>query len=136
MKNMRWIGLIALLVAEAMNLLDATIVQVAAPVIHTDLGGRTADLQWFTAAYTLPFAALLITGGRLGDRFGRRRCFQLGVAVFVLTSTACALASTSSLLIGFRAVQGASAALVIPQTIGLIKTSFTGRELSKALGTI
>ena len=133
---MRWIGLIALLVAEAMNLLDATIVQVAAPVIHTDLGGRTADLQWFSAAYTLPFAALLITGGRLGDRFGRRRCFRIGVAVFVLTSTACALASTSSLLIGFRAIQGASAALVIPQTIGLIKTSFAGRDLSKALGTI
>src|SRR5689334_21967932 len=93
MKNMRWIGLIALLVAEAMNLLDATIVQVAAPMIHTDLGGRTADLQWFSAAYTLPFAALLITGGRLGDRFGRRRCFRIGVAVFVLTSTACAFAS-------------------------------------------
>lgn len=132
----KWIGLIALLVAEAMNLLDATIVQVAAPVIHTDLGGRTADIQWFSAAYTLPFAALLITGGRLGDRFGRRRCFRIGVAVFVLASTACALASTSSLLIGFRAVQGAAAALVIPQTIGLIKTTFTGGALAKALGTI
>ncbi|HWD83817.1 MAG TPA: MFS transporter, partial [Kribbella sp.] len=136
MKNMRWIGLIALLVAEAMNLLDATIVQVAAPVIHTDLGGPAADLQWFSAAYTLPFAALLITGGRLGDRFGRRRCFRIGVAVFVLTSTACALATTSSSLIGFRALQGASAALVIPQTIGLIKTSFSGGALAKALGTI
>ncbi|TCC30073.1 MFS transporter [Kribbella speibonae] len=136
MTNKRWIGLIALLVAEAMNLLDATIVQVAAPVIHTDLGGRTADIQWFSAAYTLPFAALLITGGRLGDRFGRRRLFRIGVAVFVLTSAACALATAPGELIGFRAVQGASAALVIPQTIGLIRSSFTGSALSKALGTI
>ncbi|TCC23059.1 MFS transporter [Kribbella speibonae] len=136
MTNKRWIGLIALLVAEAMNLLDATIVQVAAPVIHTDLGGRTADIQWFSAAYTLPFAALLITGGRLGDRFGRRRLFRIGVAVFVLTSAACALATAPGELIGFRAVQGASAALVIPQTIGLIRSSFTGSALAKALGTI
>ena len=135
MKN-RWIGLIALLVAEAMNLLDATIVQVAAPVIHADLGGRTADIQWFSAAYTLPFAALLMTGGRLGDRFGRRRCFRIGVAGFVLASTACALAPSSSLLIAARVVQGAAAALVIPQTIGLIKAGFTGGALAKALGTI
>lgn len=133
---MRWVGLIALLVAEAMNLLDATIVQVAAPVIHGELGGRAADIQWFSAAYTLPFAALLITGGRLGDRFGRRRMFQLGVAGFVLTSTICALATQAAVLIGARAIQGAAAALVIPQTIGLIKSSFDGPELSKALGTI
>ncbi|MGZ0153237.1 MFS transporter [Kribbella sp. WER1] len=135
MRN-RWIGLIALLVAEAMNLLDATIVQVAAPVIHAELGGRTADIQWFSAAYTLPFAALLITGGRLGDRYGRRRCFRIGVAGFVVASTACALAPTAWLLIGCRAVQGAAAALVIPQTIGLIKSAFTGGSLAKALGTI
>ncbi|TDW21604.1 MFS transporter [Kribbella kalugense] len=136
MNNKRWIGLIALLVAEAMNLLDATIVQVAAPVIHGDLGGRTADIQWFSAAYTLPFAALLITGGRLGDRFGRRRIFRIGVTGFVLTSATCALATEPGLLIGARAIQGATAALVIPQTIGLIKSGFTGRSLSKALGTI
>jgi EmrB/QacA subfamily drug resistance transporter len=136
MNNKRWIGLIALLVAEAMNLLDATIVQVAAPVIHGDLGSRTADIQWFSAAYTLPFAALLITGGRLGDRFGRRRMFRVGVTGFVLTSAACALATEPGLLIGARAIQGSTAALVIPQTIGLIKSSFTGRSLAKALGTI
>ncbi|RZU01625.1 EmrB/QacA subfamily drug resistance transporter [Kribbella rubisoli] len=136
MTNKRWIGLIALLVAEAMNLLDATIVQVAAPVIHGDLGGRTSDIQWFSAAYTLPFAALLITGGRLGDRYGRRRVFRIGVAAFVLTSTACALAMSPGLLIASRAIQGAAAALVIPQTIGLIKAGFTSGALAKALGTI
>ncbi|MEV5965434.1 MFS transporter [Kribbella sp. NPDC051952] len=132
----RWVGLIALLVAEAMNLLDATIVQVAAPVIHTDLGGRTSDIQWFSAAYTLPFAALLITGGRLGDLFGRRRMFRIGVTGFVLASTACALAPQAGVLIGARAVQGVTAALIIPQTIGLIRSSFSGPELPKALGTI
>ena len=136
MTNTRWVGLIALLVAEAMNLLDATIVQVAAPVIHADLGGRTADIPWFSAAYTLPFAALLITGGRLGDLLGRRRVFRIGVTGFVLTSTACALAPQAGVLIGARAIQGITAALVIPQTIGLIRSSFTGPELSKALGTI
>ncbi|MDX3001990.1 MFS transporter [Kribbella solani] len=136
MTNKRWIGLIALLVAEAMNLLDATIVQVAAPVIHSELGGRTSDIQWFSAAYTLPFAALLITGGRLGDRYGRRRVFVLGVTAFVLTSAVCAVVSDAGLLIGARAVQGAAAALVIPQTIGLIKSSFSGGQLAKALGTI
>ncbi|MFG1819859.1 MFS transporter [Kribbella sp. NPDC049174] len=135
-RQKRWVGLIALLVAEAMNLLDATIVQVAAPVIHGELGGRAADIQWFSAAYTLPFAALLITGGRLGDRFGRRRLFRLGVAGFVVTSTICALAPEAAVLISARAVQGAAAALVIPQTIGLIRSSFDGPDLPKALGSI
>jgi MFS family permease len=132
----RWVGLIALLVAEAMNLLDATIVQVAAPVIHGELGGRTSDIQWFSAAYTLPFALLLITGGRLGDLYGRRRVFRIGVAGFVAASTMCALAMDPVVLIGARTVQGVAAAVVIPQTIGLIKTSFEGAELPKALGWI
>ncbi|MFF1819979.1 MFS transporter [Kribbella sp. NPDC058245] len=132
----KWIGLVALLTAEAMNLLDATIVQVAAPVIHTELGGPTTDIQWFSAAYTLPFAALLITGGRLGDSYGRRRLFRLGVVGFVLASTACALATQSGVLIGARAVQGLTAAAIIPQTIGLIRSSFDGPELPKALGLI
>ncbi|MFK4084540.1 MFS transporter [Kribbella sp. NPDC020789] len=132
----KWVGLAALLVAEAMNLLDATIVQVAAPVIHADLGGPTTAIQWFSAAYTLPFAALLITGGRLGDIYGRRRLFRLGVAGFVLASIVCALAGSSGVLIGARVVQGLAAAAIIPQTIGLIRSSFDGAELPKALGLI
>ncbi|WP_405059798.1 MFS transporter [Kribbella sp. NBC_01505] len=132
----KWVGLVALLVAEAMNLLDATIVQVAAPVIHADFGGPTSHLQWFSAAYTLPFAALLITGGRLGDIYGRRRLFRLGVVGFVLASAACAVATQSGVLIGARVVQGMTAAAIIPQTIGLIRSSFSGPELPKALGFI
>ncbi|HWN31984.1 MAG TPA: MFS transporter, partial [Pseudonocardia sp.] len=132
----RWIALATLLVAEAMNLLDATIVAVAAPVVHTELAGPASDIQWFSAAYTLPFAVLLITGGRLGDIVGRRRAFRAGVAGFVLASVCCALAGSAGWLITARAVQGAAAALVIPQTIGLIRAMFSGRELAKALGTI
>ncbi|MGW3207734.1 MFS transporter [Streptomyces sp. NPDC001135] len=132
----RWPGLAALLLGEAMNLLDATVVQVAAPAVHADLGGPVSDVQWFGAAYTLPFAVLLITGGRLGDIAGRRRMFVLGVTLFTAASAACALAPSPGLLIAFRAVQGAAAALIIPQTIGLIKAMFSGEETAKALGSI
>ena len=130
----RWAALATLLAAEAMNVLDATITQVAAPAIHADLGGAASDIQWFGAAYTLPFAVLLITGGRLGDMYGRRRMFLAGVAAFALASLCCALAPGTAVLITARAVQGAAAALVIPQTIGLIKAMFTGPALAKALG--
>ncbi|MFD0683871.1 MFS transporter [Actinomadura fibrosa] len=132
----RWIALGALLAAEAMNLLDATIVQVAAPVIHRDLGGAESAVQWFSAAYTLPFAVLLITGGRLGDMLGRRRVFAVGTAAFAVASVCCALAPGTGALVAARTVQGAAAALVIPQTIGLIRAMFDGAEMAKALGTI
>jgi len=132
----RWPALVALLLAEAMNLLDATIVQVASPAVHADLGGSVSDIQWFSTAYTLPFAVLLVTGGRLGDIAGRRRLFVFGVALFTAASVACALAPAPGLLIGFRAVQGAAAAVIIPQTIGLIKAMFAGDEMSRALGSI
>ncbi|MER6081007.1 MFS transporter [Streptomyces sp. NPDC001833] len=132
----RWPALLALLLAEAMNLLDATIVQVAAPAVHAGLGGSLSDVQWFSTAYTLPFAVLLITGGRLGDIAGRRRLFVLGVTFFTAASAACALAPAPGLLIAFRAVQGAAAAVIVPQTIGLIRAMFEGDELSRALGSI
>lgn len=132
----RWAALAVLLTAEAMNLLDATIVQVAGPVIHDGLPGPPTDIPWFSAAYTLPFAAFLITGGRLGDIVGRARAFKVGVTAFVVASLACAAAPDAGLLIGARAVQGAAAALIIPQTIGLIRALFDGDELAKALGSI
>ncbi|MFF7245561.1 MFS transporter [Embleya sp. NPDC008237] len=132
----RWTALIALLTAEAMNLLDATIVQVAGPVIHAELGGPAAAIPWYSAAYTLAFALGLLTAARLGDIAGRRRIFRIGVTLFALTSLACVFAPTAGTLIGLRAAQGAAAALVIPQTFGLIRAMFDGDELSKALGTI
>ncbi|MFE1841524.1 MFS transporter [Streptomyces sviceus] len=132
----RRLALGALLLGEAMNLLDATVVQVAAPAIHADLGGAVSDVQWFGAAYTLPFAVLLVTGGRLGDILGRKRLFVAGVTGFTLASVACALAPAVGVLIALRAVQGAAAAVIVPQTIGLIKAMFSGPELSGALGCI
>lgn len=132
----RWLALVALLLGEAMNLLDATVVQVAAPAVHADLGGAVSDVQWFGAAYTLPFAVLLVTGGRLGDILGRKRLFVAGVTGFTLASVACALAPAAGVLIASRAVQGAAAALIVPQTIGLIKAMFSGPEMSRALGSI
>ncbi|RSM53179.1 MFS transporter [Amycolatopsis sp. WAC 01376] len=130
----RSVPLATLLAAEAMNVLDSTITQVAGPAIHADLGGAPSAIQWFGAAYTLPFAVFLITGGRLGDLLGRRRVFLSGVALFALASLCCALAPGTGALIGARAVQGMAAALVIPQTIGLIKVMFTGPALAAALG--
>ncbi|MFE4552360.1 MFS transporter [Streptomyces sp. NPDC056785] len=132
----RWPALAAVLVAEAMNLLDTTIVQVAGPVIHTDLGGPEAAVPWFTASYTLAFALGLLTGARLGDIAGRRRVFRIGVTAFAVLSLACALAPDAEVLIALRASQGAAAALVIPQTFGLIRAMFDGDELPRALGTI
>lgn len=132
----RWAALAALLTAEAMNLLDATIVQVAAPRMRAELGGPVSAVPWLTSAYTLPFAVLLLTGARLGDRAGRRRVFRIGVTGFLLASLACAAAPTLGALIAFRAVQGAAAALIVPQTIGLIKAMFRGDETARALGSI
>ncbi|MFI6597227.1 MFS transporter [Nonomuraea sp. NPDC050536] len=136
MVSKKWAALAALLTAEALDVLNTTIVQVAGPSIHASLGGATSDIQWFGTAYTLPFALLLITGGRLGDIFGRRRVFRAGVTVFLLAALACAFSPSVGLLIGLRAVQGAAAALTIPQTIGLIKAMFRGPEMSRALGCI
>ncbi|HVW43868.1 MAG TPA: MFS transporter [Amycolatopsis sp.] len=132
----RWLVLTALLVAEAMNLLDGTIVPVASPAIRTDFGATDSELQWLTAGYTLPFALLLITGGRLGDIVGRKRMFVTGVVVFLVCSAMCAVAPGMAVLLAARVVQGVGAALVIPQTFGLIKAMFTGAETAKALGTI
>ncbi|MEU6364143.1 MFS transporter [Streptomyces sp. NPDC046931] len=132
----RWAALAVLLVAEAMNLLDATITNVAAPAVHADLGGPVSAIQWYGTAYTLPFAVLLVTGGRLGDIAGRLRVFRAGTAAFVLASIVCACAPATGALLAARAVQGAAAALVIPQTIGLIRALFDGDELARAMGWI
>lgn len=130
----RWPALAALLLAEAMNLFDSTVMPIAAPAVRADLAMSDTALQWLTNGYTLPFGLLLIAGGRLGDVLGRRRVFVIGMAVFVLCSVLCAWAP--HLLLGARVVQGASAALIIPQTFGLIRAMFTGAEVPKALGTI
>jgi EmrB/QacA subfamily drug resistance transporter len=120
------------LVAEVMDLIDGTIVNVAAPSIHRDLGGSAATLQWFGAAYTLAFAVLLITGARLGDLIDRRRLFAIGVVGFTAASIACAAAEDPGFLIAMRVIQGGFGALLIPQGFGMIKAVFDEDEVQKA----
>ena len=117
-----------------MDLLDSTITQVAAPTIRRELGGSYAVIEWVTAAYALAMAVGLLTGGRLGDLFGRRRVLLAGMAGFVLTSAACAAAQNAGELIAARAAQGAAAAIMLPQVFGLIRDLFEAHEMGEAFG--
>jgi MFS family permease len=117
-----------------MDVLDSTILNVAAPTVREDLGGGASALQWLSASYTLAFAVLVIVGGRLGDIFGRRRMFLVGSGGFTLFSAASAAAPSVGVLIAARALQGAFGALMIPQGFGLMKEVFTDDdEFGKAL---
>jgi EmrB/QacA subfamily drug resistance transporter len=119
------------LAANVMDLMDATIVNVAGPSIRSALGGSTPTLQWLSAGYTLAFAVFLITGARLGDMFGRRRLFLVGSAGFTVMSAACAGAPSMTVLIVLRALQGTFGALMIPQGFGMLKESFADDEMNK-----
>ena len=133
--RLRWVVAAVVLAANVMDLLDATIVNVAAPSVHRDLGGGADTIQWLSAGYTLAFAVLLIAGARLGDILGRRRLFLVGSAGFTFFSAACSMAPTIGLLIAFRALQGAFGALMIPQGFGLMKEVFDDdAEFNKATG--
>ncbi|WP_329430654.1 MFS transporter [Streptosporangium sp. NBC_01495] len=129
-----FVVLTVILIAAFMELLDATIVSVAAPAIAEDLGSGEAALQWMLAGYTLSAGAGLITGGRVGDQFGRRRVFLLGLAAFTLASAGCGLAPNSGVLVGMRVAQGLAAGLMIPQVFGIIRASFEPGARAKALG--
>ncbi|MFF3317837.1 MFS transporter [Streptomyces sp. NPDC003035] len=122
------------LAAQFMALLDVFIVNVAAPTIRTELSASGAGLQLVVAGYTVAYAVLLITGARLGDRLGHRRMYLGGLAVFTAASLACGLAAGTGQLIAFRLVQGAGAALMIPQVLSLIQRNFTGEGRVRALG--
>jgi EmrB/QacA subfamily drug resistance transporter len=130
----RWLGLFAILTATLMNLLDASIVNVALPVIRKDLGGSYATLQWIAASYTLLLAVGLLTGGRLGDMFGRRRMLLAGAAGFVVASLACGMAVSPETLIAARMVQAMFGAAMVPQCFGLIRDLFPGEDQARAWG--
>jgi EmrB/QacA subfamily drug resistance transporter len=130
----RWLAFGAVVTAAVMDLLDSTIAQVAAPTIRHELGGSYAVIEWVTAAYALAMAVGLLTGGRLGDIFGRRRVLLAGMAGFVLTSAVCAAAQSAGELIAARAVQGLAAAIMLPQVFGLIRDLFAAHEMGKAFG--
>lgn len=131
-KDRRWLGLFAVLAAMIMNLLDATVVNVAAPSIRAELGGSYSTLQWIAAGYTLALAVGLLTGGRLGDMYGRKRMMIGGVVGFLVTSVACAAAWSPASLVGARVLQGLCAAVMIPQAFGLVRDLFPPREIGKA----
>src|ERR1700735_323638 len=131
----RWVVLAVVRGADVMDLMDSTIVNVAGPSIRRDLGGGTSTLQWLSAAYTLAFAVLLVTGARLGDIFGRRRLFLIGAAGFTTMSAACAAAPSPALEIAFRALQGGFGALMIPQGFGMLKEVIPESEMPKVFAT-
>ncbi|MEU4238785.1 MFS transporter [Actinoplanes sp. NPDC026619] len=130
----RWVALFVILAVEVMDLLDSLVTNIAGPSIRTELGGSYSLIQWLGAAYTLAMAIGLLTGGRLGDIFGRRRMFLIGAVGFTLASLACGLALTPTQLIVGRAVQGLFGAVMLPQGLGMIKQLFTPAEQAKAFG--
>ncbi len=128
------IVLLTMCFALAMAMLDNTVVNVALPTLSRKLGAGVSGLQWIVDGYVLAFASLLLTGGILGDRYGRKRTFLTGLSVFTLASLACGLSQSTGQLIGFRAVQGIGAALLMPGTLSIITVTFPPNERAKAIG--
>lgn len=133
--NRKWWTLGAMCFALFMVMLDNTVVNVALPSIQRDLHAEISELEWIVNGYTLTFAVLIATGGRLGDLFGRRLMFLCGVVIFAVTSATAGLAANSEMLIASRAVQGVGAALMMPATLSIITHAFPAAERGKAIGT-
>ncbi|QMV13547.1 MFS transporter [Vibrio spartinae] len=131
-----WRGLYVLLLAGFVTIFDLFVVNVAIPSMQNGLNASFAQIGLIIAGYELAFGVLLITGGRLGDMFGRRRLFIIGMAGFTLASVCCGLAPNAELLIGARVLQGAAAALLFPQVYALIRVNFTGDDSRRAFGLL
>jgi EmrB/QacA subfamily drug resistance transporter len=129
-----WV-LAATIIGSAMAFIDGTVVNVALPQMQQRLGATAVDAQWIVEAYALFLAALILVGGSLGDHYGRRRIFLLGVGIFTVASVACALALTPQQLIAARAVQGVGGALLVPGSLAIIGASFREEDRGKAIGT-
>jgi EmrB/QacA subfamily drug resistance transporter len=134
-QNRRWWALAAMCFALFMIMLDNTVVNVALPSIQRGLHSSTSSLEWTVNAYTLSFAVLLVTGGRLGDLFGRRIVFLVGVIIFALASGAIGFSPSDTWLVAWRAVQGSGSALMMPATLSIITNAFPPQERGKAIGT-
>src|SRR4051794_12990064 len=119
---------------SGMAFLDGSVVNVALPAMRRDLGGGIAMQQWVLDGYLLTLSALLLLGGALGDRYGRRRVFVIGLAGFTVASLACGLAPTGGALIAARAVQGVAGALLVPGSLALIDASITHEDRGRAVG--
>src|ERR1700757_1306506 len=129
----RWI-LAATILASSMAFIDGTVVNVALPALQTNLNATAADVQWVIESYALLLSALLLVGGSLGDHYGRRHVFLLGVVVFAVASGLCGLAGDIRQLIAARAVQGFGAALLVPGSLAIISNSFSQQERGRAIG--
>ncbi len=130
----RWIALAVVMMASFMDLVDVTIVNIAIPSIQQDTGASFSAVQWVTGGYALAFAIGLITGGRLGDIYGRKRLFLLGISGFTVASALCGLASGPEMLIATRVLQGGTAALMVPQVLSIIHATFPAHERGKVFG--
>lgn len=130
----RWLALTVVLVAGFMDLLDVTIVNVAVPSILKDLHAGYAEIEWIVAGYMLGFAAVLITAGRLGDIYGPKRLFLVGVGGFTIASALCGVANGPAMLIGARFFEGAMSGLMVPQILTIIHVTFPAHERTKAYG--
>src|SRR3989442_7314556 len=129
-----WV-LAATILGSSLAFIDGTVVSVALPAIARELGAAGADVQWVVEAYALFLSALLLVGGSMGDRFGRRRVYASGIALFAAASTACGLAASVGQLVTARAVQGVGAALLVPGSLAIISASFPEQERGRAIGT-
>src|SRR4029077_10325921 len=130
----RWI-LAATILASSMAFIDGTVVNVALPALQTNLKATAVDVQWVIEAYSLLLSALLLVGGSLGDHYGRRNIFLIGVAIFALASATCGFAANIHQLIAARALQGLGAALLVPGSLAIISNSFSENERGRAIGT-
>ncbi|MFJ8234005.1 MFS transporter [Streptomyces sp. NPDC094448] len=130
----RWIALAVIMTAAFMDLVDVTIVNIAIPSIERTIDASFGAIQWITAGYALAFAAGLITGGRLGDIYGRKRLFLIGIGGFTVASVLCGLAVNPEMLIAARLFQGAMAALMVPQVLSIVHATFPAHERGKVFG--
>ncbi|MEU5264166.1 MFS transporter [Amycolatopsis sp. NPDC021455] len=130
----RWLALAVVMTAAFMDLVDVTIVNIAVPSIQRDTGASFSAVQWITGGYALAFALGLITGGRLGDIFGRKRLFLLGIAGFTVASALCGLSAGPDMLVVSRVLQGVAGAMMVPQVLSIIHVTFPAEERGKVFG--
>jgi len=123
------------MLASSLAFIDGSVTNVALPTIGRELHGSAADLQWTINAYLLPLSALILLGGAAGDHYGRRRVLIVGIMLFMLASLACAWSSGLDMLFAARAVQGVGAAMLMPNSLGILGSSFTGEARGRAVGT-
>jgi EmrB/QacA subfamily drug resistance transporter len=131
----RTLTLVASILASSLSFVDGSVVNVALPAIGADLHAHASGLQWIVNAYLLPLSALLLLGGAAGDKFGRRRLFLAGIALFALASALCALAPSLELLLAGRALQGVASAMLMPNSLALLGAAFAGEARGRAIGT-